>query len=535
MNILVINGSPKGQKSNTLRLTRAFLNGICEKVNADIEILQINNMNIKDCLGCFYCWKDEPGKCCIKDDMNYIIKKILASDIIILSFPLYYFSLPSKIKAFIDRQLPMSLPFMSDENIGGSHQSRYDMSNKRYVIISTCGFHTTKNNYDSVDAQFERIYGKDGYEKIYCSQGELFRVPQLRDRTDEYLKNIKRAGTEFVSGKISKETRKLIETPIYPKEVFEEMANLSWGIEYCKEKNQNKKLDESLVLTKQMALLYNKNSWNTKDKVLEMYYTDIDKRYQIIMKKDTHEVIDKDFVEFTTKIETPFEVWKKISANELDAKEAMLNHMYRIKGDFELMTRWNEYFGYESSNSSYKTEEKPTNMAMMLFPWIIIWIFLSIDSKLGANIGIIACSALFLLFIKYRATIFEYISIFLVTTICLLSLNDFSVNILLPISYLSFGLMWLFTVFQKNPLTSYYSMNDFGGSEALKNPLFIRTNKIITLYWAILYMLTPIWTYYLLSSKYAGIISIINSILPILLVLFTNWFSKWYPGYYARK
>ena len=58
-------------------------------------------------------------------------------------FPLYYFSVPGILKNVIDRQLPMSLPFMSTKDDGygsGSHDCRYDMEGKRHVLISTCGF-----------------------------------------------------------------------------------------------------------------------------------------------------------------------------------------------------------------------------------------------------------------------------------------------------------------------------------------------------------------------------------------------------------
>lgn len=59
MNILVINGSPKGAKSNTYRLTCAFLEGISAgeekrgKQAPETEFLEISRLNIKPCRGCF--------------------------------------------------------------------------------------------------------------------------------------------------------------------------------------------------------------------------------------------------------------------------------------------------------------------------------------------------------------------------------------------------------------------------------------------------------------------------------------------------
>ena len=115
MRILVINGSPKGEKSNTWFLTSAFLNGLRQgSGELDTEILTLRNLQIKPCLGCFSCWNKTPGKCCIRDDMDSVLKKYLWADLIIWSFPLYYFSVPGSLKTLIDRQLPMVLPFRVD-------------------------------------------------------------------------------------------------------------------------------------------------------------------------------------------------------------------------------------------------------------------------------------------------------------------------------------------------------------------------------------------------------------------------------------
>ena len=76
------------------------------------------------------------------DDMLGIINKLLYSRRGNLGFPLYYYSLPSRLKMLIDRQLPMLLPFMDRNAPSGGHEYRYDMSGERYVLISTCGFYT---------------------------------------------------------------------------------------------------------------------------------------------------------------------------------------------------------------------------------------------------------------------------------------------------------------------------------------------------------------------------------------------------------
>ena len=48
MRVFVINGSPKGSKSNTLRLTDAFLSGLGD---AEVRTVTLRDTDLKPCLG----------------------------------------------------------------------------------------------------------------------------------------------------------------------------------------------------------------------------------------------------------------------------------------------------------------------------------------------------------------------------------------------------------------------------------------------------------------------------------------------------
>lgn len=266
MKILLINGSPKGKRSNSLKLAYSFIEGFkngCtdDEESISIDELHVASMNIAACKGCFACWQKTPGICCIKDDMQKVIGKLIDADLILWSFPLYYFNVPGILKNLIDRQLPMSLPFMSSKQNGygsGSHDSRYDMEGKRHVLISTCSFYSAVGNYDSVLRMFDHFLGKGNYTTIFCGQGELFRVKELSARTDEYLSTVKCAGSEYaMTGTISEETDAILHTLLYPRDVFEKMADASWGIS----KTTGEKEPDDLVFTRQMATLYNKDSY----------------------------------------------------------------------------------------------------------------------------------------------------------------------------------------------------------------------------------------------------------------------------------
>lgn len=560
MKILAINGSPKGKRSNTWRLTSAFLEGIAAKKEnggaqtAEIETLNIGSLNIKPCLGCFSCWSKTPGECCIHDDMQGVIDKILWADVVVWSFPLYYFGLPGQLKTLIDRQLPMSLPFMCTETESGGHPSRYDMSGKSTVVISTCGFYTAQGNYDCVTSLYDRLCGKGGYTAIFCGQGELFRVKELSERTDEYLSWVKKAGQEFASDGITGETRGKLDQNLFPRDVFEAMADASWGVGESGEKE-----DPSLVFTRQMAALYRKESWQEHDVVLDMNYTDIGKVYRITLGQTGSrvEVEPEDgFADsFTTRINTPFDVWRSIASGEIAGDEALMKHLYSVEGDFDLMMHWDDFFGAASSagagaggdnpnviegvngqgeGNSKSASEPKTNMLLLLIPWIAFWVVASIDGFWGSLVSVAVCVLLPVLMHRTKATLYDQVSGLGVGACSVALLAGASPILVIPVSYLLFGLMWTVSCFLKVPLTAHYSKNGYNGEAALRNPIFMRTNRILTAAWGVLYLVTPIWTYFIMQTDAASYVGAINSVLPALMGVFTAWFQKWYPRHIAR-
>lgn len=545
MNVLLINGSPKGKNSNSLKLAYSFIEGLkSEYANngkeISIEELHVASMNIDACKGCFTCWKKTPGICCIKDDMQTVIDKQLEADIILWSFPLYYFNVPGILKNLIDRQLPMSLPFMSSREDGygsGSHDSRYNMEGKRHVLISTCGFYSAKGNYDSVLRMFDHFLGKGNYETVFCGQGELFRVKELSARTEEYLDAVKVAGAEYAAtGMISAKTDAVLRTLLYPKDVFEKMADASWGIN----RTTGEKEPEDLVFTRQMAALYNKSAYDGKERVLEMHFTDLNHIYQIRLGKEGSEVVADGSLTSTTRIDTPFAVWLAISRGEIGGAEALGKQMYTVSGDFSLMIDWDKFFGSTAAvdktetTSSDTTEQKKPTMAAMLIPWIIFWIAVSINPVPGAVIALTVAAAIPLLMRNHKLVIWDRLSIFAVAILSAAANITGNGDIPTNAGYLIFGLFWLISCLTKEPLCAAYVKYNYGGESARQNPLFMRTNYILAAAWGLLYVLTAAWTFLFRSAGIANAIIIVNNLIPVLMGLFTLWFQKWYPARMAR-
>ncbi len=497
-------------------------------------MISIYQADIGHCRGCFACWKKTPGQCVIRDDMTELTRKYITADLILWSFPLYYFGMPSKMKAFLDRLLPTNLPFMTVNEDGAStHPSRYDLSHQRHVLISTCGFYATENNYDALLKQFEIIFGQ-GLARIICPEGELLRVPQLAFRVAEYLSSVRKAGEEFaLHGSFSGKTKARLSQLLYPPETFMEMANASWGI--AEPAHSSLQSDQAYNFMRQMAAIYNPSGY-VKDIVLEMYFTDLDRTYQLLLGKERCIVKTGDFTRYTTRIETSFELWKQISEGKVGGAEAMMKKRYRVLGDFATMLKMDEYFGSKSAAVNLKQDREPSksNMSVLLLQWIILWVLLPLAPAWGGAAGIVSCTLVPLLRYRFQLTVYDTISGVLVSALGLAALFSVDETLLICLSYLLFGVLWLFSCIRKIPLTADYSKNSYGGDQAFSNPLFLKTNRILTLAWGVLYLLLAGGSYFLLRSSVASYTGLINSVAPALLGVFTAWFSKWYPAKVAR-
>ncbi|MDD6261596.1 MAG: flavodoxin family protein [Clostridiales bacterium] len=231
MKTLLINGSPRGEKSGTLRLARA----LCEGLGGGAEEVVLADADIKPCRGCFSCWGETAGKCVISDGMEEILEKILSADTIIESYPLYFCGMTGIMKTFADRILPLTLPYMGKPMPGSGRafvRLRYGdlMKKKKLVVISTCGYGETGGMFDSLREQYDAVCGKDGYIGLFVPQGELLKIDALEPQIRRHLKKFTEAGRELASTRdISRETRRLLSEPMLPARAYEYIALARWG------------------------------------------------------------------------------------------------------------------------------------------------------------------------------------------------------------------------------------------------------------------------------------------------------------------
>jgi multimeric flavodoxin WrbA len=115
--VLAINGSPR-KKGNTQIMIDAAVEELRHD-RIDVETIAVTDYDIRPCTGCDVCSK-KPWTCPIADAAIPVLKKMVASDGIILGSPVYCGGVTAQLKALLDRSV---IPYQKAElkdKVGGA-------------------------------------------------------------------------------------------------------------------------------------------------------------------------------------------------------------------------------------------------------------------------------------------------------------------------------------------------------------------------------------------------------------------------------
>lgn len=102
MKVLIISASPR-KNGNSEVLCDRFMEG-AQSVGHEVEKINLYEKKLEPCHACYACRNNH--ECIIRDDMDTIQNKMIEADVIVLSTPVYFYSMASQMKMLIDRCLP---------------------------------------------------------------------------------------------------------------------------------------------------------------------------------------------------------------------------------------------------------------------------------------------------------------------------------------------------------------------------------------------------------------------------------------------
>ena len=165
--VLILSGSPR-KGGNSDILCDEFMRGAIDAGN-EVEKIRVTEKKIAPCTGCYFCRKSG-GRCALNDDMADILQKIIDCDVLVLSSPVYFYSICAQLKAVIDRTV-----------------ARWtEIANKDLYYIATAA----EEDEDTLDITLSCFHGFamciDGYEekgtlygKGVADKGDVLNRPEL--------------------------------------------------------------------------------------------------------------------------------------------------------------------------------------------------------------------------------------------------------------------------------------------------------------------------------------------------------------------
>lgn len=124
MKITILNGNSDLQNTSfdeyLVQLTQILTEGSHRVTN-----LNLCQMNVENCNGCFGCWVKTPGECVIEDDSPGIRQAVIQSDFTLYASPLKMGYPSALLKRAMDKSVPLIHPYFTVVNQEVHHLARY--------------------------------------------------------------------------------------------------------------------------------------------------------------------------------------------------------------------------------------------------------------------------------------------------------------------------------------------------------------------------------------------------------------------------
>ena len=345
MKILSINSSPRtGGQSKTGLMLNHLVEGM-QEAGAEVEVVNLREKKIKNCIGCFTCWTKTPGKCIHKDDMTIeLFPTWLKSDLVVYATPLYHYTVNAEMKRFIERTLPILEPFFEQHNNRTVHPLRQTPPDA--VVLSVAGF-LEMSVFDQLSSYAKFLFGRHNklLAEIYRPAAET--LSRIKDKKEDVFKATNLAGRELVeSRRVSNETLNRIQQPIIDFNTFAQIGNLYWKTCIAEgvtpkefgERNMVPRPDsiESFMILFPFGL--NSEVVGRQKVILQFNFSDEMKRSCcFIIEKGKISVEEGNRENPDIRIETPFELWMDIMTGKADGQQSFMDQKYKVDGDLSLM------------------------------------------------------------------------------------------------------------------------------------------------------------------------------------------------------
>jgi len=228
MNVVVINGSPHGEKGNTALILNPFIEGM-RAAGAQVKVFSTKAMTVHPCQGEYNCWSRTPGRCFQKDDMETLLPELLEANVLVLATPLYVDGMTGPLKMVVDRMIPLGDPKFELREDHCRHPGRSAIPDRKMVLVSNCGFWEL-DNFDALVSHVKAI--AKNLNAVFAGSLLWPHGPAFKAMLDRHLPvtdvvdAARDAGRQLIEmGSMTPETLSVVSRPLLPRDQYVAIAN----------------------------------------------------------------------------------------------------------------------------------------------------------------------------------------------------------------------------------------------------------------------------------------------------------------------
>lgn len=357
MRLLVLRGNPR-LRGVTQHLTGLFVQGARE-AGAHLDDVHLPSLSVASCTGCYHCWLTTPGECVIHDDMAPLLELLRTADVVVCATPLYNCSMTSSLKAFLERTIPLYLPYASSQGEGAlRHGLRRPEAPPQSLITLAVGGFMGDENFAGLRATFRGIARRMamswGGELIRPESNWIHFASRSKPKTARSIEAaFAEAGREAATvGKLSEAVEAAAARPLAPDaEHFDLYSNVYWehasadGVQHGDLAGLAERVGLDVrILMREMVRGIDPVATARLRATFQFDFADRGLHYRVVVERGSCELEEGQTERPDLRVACDAETWARVFARDADVRDLLRSGQIRLEGDKCLFSRLRRYF-----------------------------------------------------------------------------------------------------------------------------------------------------------------------------------------------
>jgi multimeric flavodoxin WrbA len=155
MQITLLNGNPVASdpplETYLADLVQAFAG-----LGHSVQRIDLRDLDIRYCVGCFGCWVKTPGECVTADDSHQVCRAAIQADWLLFASPVSMGFISAELKRMLDKLIPLVHPYMVIDRGEIHHRKRYSHYPLLGLLVARSA-DTDEEDLEIIETSFKRL------------------------------------------------------------------------------------------------------------------------------------------------------------------------------------------------------------------------------------------------------------------------------------------------------------------------------------------------------------------------------------------